>query len=162
MLSQLASYTLLQCAPITASVEKLERLKLLIDNGSCFFSWWYLIIFWIQYLACASRLVVADLVHEVIFENISNAELLPILMDTGQRICDVDSHCPFIYSLHSNFNSTDVTWEEDKSAVMIRLLSDVFRLVESDMFINLKEVSESYWQCVCLYVHIWSHNFFFF
>lgn len=76
---------------------------------------------WIQYLACTFRLVVADLILEVVFEDVSNAELLLVLMDAGQRVCDVDNDSAFICFLHSECHSTDVTWGEDTPTMMRRL-----------------------------------------
>lgn len=36
-----------------------------------------------DYLSCASRLVVADLIIKIFFENVSDAELLPTIIDGG-------------------------------------------------------------------------------
>lgn len=65
----------------------------------------------VEYLSCASRFVVADLVLEVIFENISDCELLPMLMDTGHRISDGHSHSTLLYNLQIELDSTDLTWQ---------------------------------------------------
>lgn len=63
----------------------------------------------VDYLAGASRLVVADLVLEVLLENVSDGPLLPLSIDVGQRISDAHDRFALLFNLHSEIHSADVT-----------------------------------------------------
>lgn len=78
-----------------------------------------------DYLSCASRLVVADLIIKIFFQNVSDAELLLTIINGGQRISDVHYYSSVIQWLHSETHSADVTWGQDQPTVMLRLHAKV-------------------------------------
>lgn len=61
------------------------------------------------YLSRISGLVIADLVLEVTLENVSDAELLSIIMETGEGILDGHAHFALFHHLHCEICSTDLT-----------------------------------------------------
>lgn len=65
--------------------------------------------FELLYLSGALRLVIADLVLEIILEDVSDGELLVFFVDGRQRIGDVHEDRGFIQLLHGELSSTDVT-----------------------------------------------------
>lgn len=68
---------------------------------------------WILYLASTSRFVVADLVLELLLENVPDAELLLPAMDAGDGVCDVHQDAVLIHSVDGEFHSTDVACGDD-------------------------------------------------
>lgn len=65
-----------------------------------------------SYLPGALKLVVADLVLQVVSEDVSDRQLFSPLMKTRQRISDVQHHSALIYDLHAEGHSADLTWGE--------------------------------------------------
>lgn len=63
----------------------------------------------ILYLACVSKPVVADLILEVVLENVSEGELLLAVTRSTQKVCDGDQDSALIHDRYVEIRCTDVS-----------------------------------------------------